>query len=67
MLKNASPNEVDDEEENIANMEDTCKEMGPLIEKKILETERRKDDLGRFTMSFRNKCGFVLCLLTSIE
>uniref|UniRef100_A0A7M5V4B0 Signal transducing adapter molecule 1 n=2 Tax=Clytia hemisphaerica TaxID=252671 RepID=A0A7M5V4B0_9CNID len=52
MLKNASPNEVGDEEENIASMEDTCKEMGPLIEKKILETDRRKDDLGDLNDKF---------------
>lgn len=45
MLKNASPNEIDDEEETIVAMEDSCKEMGLLIEKKILEHDRRKDDL----------------------
>ena len=52
MLKGASPNEIDEEEENICNMEETCKEMGSLVEKKILETERRKDDLNDLNDKF---------------
>ena len=53
MLKGASPNEIDGaEEEEIFNMEETCKEMGTLIEKKILETERRKDDLSDMNDKF---------------
>ncbi|XP_057308725.1 signal transducing adapter molecule 2-like isoform X1 [Hydractinia symbiolongicarpus] len=45
MLKNASPNEIDDEEETICSMEDSAREMGTLLEKKILECDRQKDDL----------------------
>lgn len=52
MLKNASPHEIDDEEETILSMEDGCKEMGLLIEKKILEHERRKDDLNDLNNKF---------------
>ena len=52
MLKGASPNEIDEEEENICSMEETCKEMGSLVEKKILETERRKDDLNDLNDKF---------------
>jgi len=52
MLKNASPNDVGEEEEEIASMEETCKEMGTLIGKKILETERRKDDMTDLNNKF---------------
>lgn len=45
MLKNASPNEIDDEEETICSMEESAREMGTLLEKKILECDRQKDDL----------------------
>ena len=52
MLKNASPIELDDEEETILAMEETSVQMGPLIEKKILQCERRKDDLGDLSEKF---------------
>ena len=52
MLKNASPIELDDEEETILAMEETSVQMGPLIEKKILQCERRKDDLGDLNEKF---------------
>ena len=52
MLKNASPNEVDNEEETIAAMEMRCKEMGTAIEKKILECQRKKDDLNDLNNKF---------------
>lgn len=52
MLKNASPHGLDDQEDSIVNMEDGAKEMGTLVEKKILECERRKDDLGDLNDKF---------------
>ena len=52
MLKNASSHEVDDEEATILSMEDSSKEMGLLIEKKILDHDRRKDDLNDLNNKF---------------
>ncbi|XP_065651771.1 signal transducing adapter molecule 2 isoform X2 [Hydra vulgaris] len=52
MLKNASPNEIDEEEETISNMEMRCKEMGYAIEKKIIECQREKDDLNDLNSKF---------------
>lgn len=45
MLKNASPNEIDDEEETICAMEQKSSEMGNLIEKKVLQCTDKKDQL----------------------
>ena len=52
MLKNASPNEIDDEEETICAMENTAKEMGSMIEKRILGCDQKKDDLSDVNEKF---------------
>ena len=39
MLKNASPTEEDDEEETIRSMEEGCRQMGVLIEKKVVKPQ----------------------------
>jgi len=52
MLQNASPNEIDDEEETICTMEERSSQMAPLIEKKILAAENKKDDLNDLSEKF---------------
>ena len=52
MLKNASPTEEDEEEETIRDLEQNCREMGTLIEKKVLECEHKKNDLEDLNQKF---------------
>ena len=52
MLKNASPNEIDDEEETICSMEQKSAEMGNLIDKKVLVCEDKKESLEDLNEKF---------------
>eukprot|EP00794_Sanderia_malayensis_P012248 gene12248-13510_t len=52
MLKNASPTEEDDEEENIRDLEEACAEMSPLVHNKIDESEKKRTHLEDMNQKF---------------
>ncbi|XP_028406081.1 signal transducing adapter molecule 1-like [Dendronephthya gigantea] len=52
MLKNASVEDEEEDDDGLIELEETCKKMAPLIAEKIQSTQKRHDDLTDLNDSF---------------